>query len=216
MVAEVQTLPQAEPSPLVDRPLTFARMPDPPGLEPPGSCPRRVQQQLDLLLLAIEALDLGGAEAIPYSALRQGFEAILGSQSSRKIALWRLRATNPLRNVARREPLSLDEARVLLSIVGDLAGRLTVPIRQLTMAREKLDAQGLSLNHHFRWADYLDRFRAHFRARMNPRRAAAIPYYRDDAALDALAISLLDRLLFAAGTAGVERLWMSLFDGEVA
>ena len=33
--------------------------------------------------------------------------------------------------------------------------------------------------------------------------------------LDRLALSLLEQLLFCTGTAGMQRFWMSLFDGEV-
>jgi hypothetical protein len=39
--------------------------------------------------------------------------------------------------------------------------------------------------------------------------------YREDGKLDELAISLLNQLIFCTGTSGMERLWISLFDGEV-
>ena len=38
----------------------------------------------------------------------------------------------------------------------------------------------------------------------------------DDEKLNQLALNLLSQLLFYTGTAGTQRLWNSLFDGEVA
>jgi len=62
--------------------------------------------------------------------------------------------------------------------------------------------------------EYLERFRVHFRSRMNPRRSTVVAYSSDDK-LNALALDLLAKLLFCTGTAGMSRFWISLFDGEV-
>ncbi|HEY9689374.1 MAG TPA: DUF3038 domain-containing protein [Coleofasciculaceae cyanobacterium] len=190
-------------------PPVLDRLPDLPVKD--GECPRRARQQLDLMLLAIEALDLSGSEAILYCAQELGLESLVGN----RVNLWRLRATNPLRRAVQRQPLTLAEAKALATIVVYLAKRLTVLIRQLLLACERLEAQNLSFEHHFRLADYLERFRAHFRARMNPRRSAVTAYSTDEA-LNALALRLLEQLLYCSATAGLERFWISLFDGEVA
>jgi Protein of unknown function (DUF3038) len=50
---------------------------------------------------------------------------------------------------------------------------------------------------------------------MNPNRVAIAAYKPQDK-LDALALGLLNQVLLCTGTAGVERLWASLFDGEIA
>jgi hypothetical protein len=50
---------------------------------------------------------------------------------------------------------------------------------------------------------------------MNPRRAGVISYSTDDK-LDELAVELLQQLLLCSGVLGPQRLWSSLFDGEVA
>ncbi len=190
-------------------PPVLDRLPDLPVKD--GECPRRCRQQLDLMLLAIEALDLSGSEAILYCAQELGLESIIGN----RVNLWRLRATNPLRRAVQRQPLTLAEAKALAMIVVYLAKRLTILTRQLLLACERLEAQNLSFEHHFRLADYLERFRAHFRARMNPRRSA-VTVYSSDEALNALALRLLEQLLYCSATAGLERFWISLFDGEVA
>jgi hypothetical protein len=184
-------------------------LPSPPV--PEDACPRRARLQIDLMLLAIEALDLGGSEAI----LAMVRELELQDIVKNRVVLWRLRSTNPLRRLSQRRPLTLAEGKALVIISCYLARRLTVLIRQLLLAHQQLSEKGLSLEHHFRLSDYLERFRAHFRSRMNPRRALVATYSSDER-LNELALNLLAQLLFCTGTYGMQRFWISLFDGEVA
>ncbi len=174
-------------------------------------CPRRARTQIDLMLLAIEALDLSGSEAILMTAQELELQNVIKN----RVNLWRLRSTNPLRRYSQRRSLTLLEAKALVIVGCYLARRLTVLIRQLLLAYQQLSDKQLSMDHHFRLAEYLERFRAHFRARMNPRRAA-VAIYNSDEKLDELALSLLTQLLFCTGTYGTQRFWASLFDGEVA
>lgn len=177
---------------------------------PDGVCPRRARQQIDLILLAIEALDLGGSEAILWASRELELQDIIKN----RVVAWRLRATNPMRRNSQRQPLSLIEAKALVMVICHLAEQLATVIRQLLLAYEQLTEKQLSLDHSPRLANYLERFRAHFRARMNPKRTTVMAY--DDEKLNQLALSLLSQLLFYTGTAGTQRLWNSLFDGEVA
>ncbi|MGB3135795.1 MAG: DUF3038 domain-containing protein [Nodosilinea sp.] len=181
-----------------------------PGLSN-DECPRRARIQLDLLLLAIEALDLGGGEAMLTISRELALEGLVKS----RVHLWLLRGTNPMRRYSQRRPLQIEEAKALVVIICTLARRLTVLVRQLVVGYQQLSEKQLSLEHHFRLADYLSRFRSHFRARMNPRRAGVIAYSTDEK-LDELAIQLLQQLLLCSGVLGPQRLWSSLFDGEVS
>lgn len=190
------------------KPLILDALQDPPLSK--TLCPRRPQVDLDLLLLAVEALDIGGSQAILMAAQQLDLQAVVGG----RVRLWLMRSTNPMRRNSQRRPLTLVEAKALTVLVCHLAKRLTVLIRQLLLGYQQLSDRQLALEHHFRLADYLKRFRSHFRARMNPRRAGVIVYDTDEK-LDALAVSLLQRLLFCTGTEGPQRLWVSLFDGEV-
>ncbi|HEY9647332.1 MAG TPA: DUF3038 domain-containing protein [Chroococcidiopsis sp.] len=178
---------------------------------PEGACPRRARMQIDLLLLAIEALDLGGSESFLAIAKELELQSIIRN----RVSLWKLRSSNPLRRFSQRDPMSFSAAKALVLITCYQARRLTILIRQLLIAHQQLDEKQLSADHHFRLAEYLERFRAHFRARMNPKRAAVMAYNTDEK-LNALALSLLNKLLFCTGTSGVQRLWVSLFDGEVS
>lgn len=132
-----------------------------------------------------------------------------------RVVLWRLRCTNPWRRSYSRRSLELEEAKAMVVITSHLARRMTVLIRQLLMAYQQLSEKQLPLEHHLRLSEYFERFRTHFRSRMNPRRAKVIAYSSDEK-LNELALSLLNQLLFCTGTSGMQRFWISLFDGEVA
>lgn len=197
--------PSAEPS----IPVILGNLPDPAIAD--QTCPRRAMIEIDLMLLAIEALELEGSEAILLTSKELELDEIIKD----RVTLWRLRNTNPLRRHNQRRSLTLVEAKALVVVGCYMARRLTVLIRQLLLAYQQLQEQQLSMEHHFRLNDYLERFRAHFRSRMNPRRAAVAENYSDER-LNQLALNLLTELLFCTGTYGIQRFWFSLFDGEVA
>ncbi len=174
-------------------------------------CPRRARVQIDMLLLAIEALDLGGSEALLATAKELELQDIVKN----RVALWRLRSSNPLRrHGSQRRELTQPEAKAMVLIGCSLARRLTALVRQLLLAAQQINEKELSFDHHFRLAEYLERFRAHFRSRMNSKRAAVMLYDSDEK-LNDLALNLLRQLLFCTGTSGAQRIWFSLFDGEV-
>ncbi|ERN40049.1 protein of unknown function (DUF3038) [Rubidibacter lacunae KORDI 51-2] len=174
-------------------------------------CSPHVQQRIDLFLLALEALELGGSERMLVAARDLQLQSLV----SNRVVLWRLRCTNPWRRSYARRSLTQAEAKALTLVATRRAKQLTVAIRQLVMVQTQLRDKKLTINSHVRLTQYLDRFSAHFRGRMNPRRAKVAMYLGDRAQLDALALLLLSRLLFLTGTTGAQRLWSSLFDGEI-
>lgn len=201
---QVDSLPLRSDPPILDT------LPNPPLAD--ETCPRRARLQLDLLLLAIEALDLGGSEAFLAIARDLGLQGVIKN----RVSLWRIRSTNPFRRNSQRRPLTFSEAKSLVLVICNLSRRLTGLVRQLLLADQQLREKGLSAERHSpRLATYLERFRAHFRARMNPKRSGVIAYSTDEK-LNDLAMTLLGQLLFCTGTSGPQRLWNSLFDGEVS
>lgn len=183
-------------------------LPDP-AIEGQG-CPRTTRVQIDLILLAIEALELGGSEAILGFADELDLKGIIKD----RVNLWRMRSTNPLRRANIRRPLTITEAKALTIIASYLARRLTVTIRQMLMIYQQMNEKQIPLEQNLRLSNYLERFRTHFKSRMNPRRSGFMALTSDEK-LDELAMSLLGKLLFCTGTAGMQRFWISLFDGEV-
>jgi hypothetical protein len=189
-------------------PMILDTLPDP-ATEGQG-CPRRTRVQIDLILLAIEALELGGSEAILAFAEELDLKGIIKD----RVNLWRMRSSNPLRRAHMRRPLSIMEAKALVVIACYIARRLTVVIRQLLMIYQQMNEKQIPLEQNLRLANYLERFRTHFKSRMSSRRSGALALTSDEK-LDDLAINLLGQLLFCTGTAGMQRFWISLFDGEV-
>jgi hypothetical protein len=179
---------------------------------PAKGCSPRTQQQIDLLLLALEALELGGSEQMLAMARQLGIEKII----KHRVNLWRLRCSNPWRRSYTREDLSLEQAKALVIIAAYRAKELMVIIRQLLVAEQQMREKNLPVDNHFRLSEYLERFRAHFRSRMNSRRAKVSAYIASEEQLNELALSLLNKLLFCTGSRGMQRVWFSLFDGEVA
>ena len=189
-------------------PMILDTLPDP-AIEGQG-CPRRARVEIDLILLAIEALELGGSEAILAFAEELDLKGIIKD----RVNLWRMRSSNPLRRAHIRRSLSIVEAKALVIIACYLARRLTAVIRQLLVIYQQLSEKQIPLEQNLRLSSYLERFRAHFKSRMNPRRSSVLALNSDED-LDRLAIELLAKLRFCTGTAGMQRLWISLFDGEV-
>jgi hypothetical protein len=173
-------------------------------------CPRRAKLEIDLMLIALEALELGSAEQMLVVAKELGLEGIVKN----RLSLWRMRSTNPLRRAHNRRILKLNEAKAMVTIACQLSKRMTVTIRQLLMEYQHLNARALPPDCNYRLSEYLDVFRAHFRSRMNPRRSLVVTYGDDDR-LNELAVDLLSKLLFCTGTSGMQRFWVSLFDGEL-
>ncbi|MDJ0746487.1 MAG: DUF3038 domain-containing protein [Xenococcaceae cyanobacterium MO_167.B27] len=174
-------------------------------------CSARTQQEIDLLLLAIEALELGASEKMLATVKKLELEEIIPN----RVALWRIRSSNPWRRSYTRDFLTLNQAKALVILIGDRAKQLMVLIRQLLVVQQQMKAKQLPLENHFRLSEYLERFRAHFRSRMNPRRTKVSLLLASEAELNDLAMSYLEKLLFCTGTKGMERVWFSLFDGEV-
>lgn len=175
-------------------------------------CALRIQQQLDLMLLAIEALDLQATKHIMETVKELGLEKIINN----RIALWRLRCSNPWRRSYTRTSLTLEQAKALVIIISRMAKYLSVPIRQLLLAEQQMRNKGLPVDNNYLLSEYLERFRSHFGSRMNPRRAKVMVCLAIEDELNEVALSVLNQLLFCTGTTGMQRFWISLFDGEVA
>jgi len=155
-----------------------------------GVCSPQIQQKIDLLLLAIEALELGGSEYMLELAKELGLRSLIKN----RVVLWRLRCSNPWRRSYTRNNLTFEEGKALVTIASKMAQRLTVSIRELLLAEQHIRSKGLALEQHFRLSDYLERFRAHFRSRMNPRRTKVAAYLASEEELNELALSLLKKL----------------------
>ena len=171
-------------------------------IQPDQAQLENIKTQLDLVLLALEALTGIGSEAMLKAAAELGLEAVVGD----RVSLWRLRQSNPLRRgTGGRKKLDIEEARSLVFISCHLAHQHQTTIRQAVALLEQMASEGLPPYHTPLLGDYIDQFTNTYQDRMA---ADTLPAET----LADLALKLLVDLLFYSGQQGTRRLWMALLD----
>ena len=176
--------------------LPLNQAPDPAQLD-------NIKAQLDLVLLALEALAGIGSEAMLQAATELKVESLVGD----RVALWRLRQSNPLRKgQGGRKKLDVEEARALVLISCHLARQHHELIRRAVALLEQMAEQGREPHQAALLGDYLDRFTNAYEERMEEDKAVSA------AGLTNLALKLLIDLLFYSVANGSRRLWLALID----
>ena len=164
---------------------------------------RRGLERLDLLLLAVEALDLNGGEAMLWMSEQLGFTTLFPN----RVEFWKRRCTNPLRRTTRRDPLAPAESEALIRILCGMADRLYPLLRALLTSAEPPEITQQ------RWGLFQARLAELVRERMNPRRGGVHNLLDPEAGFP-LRRQLIQTLALAAGEGGVERLRASLLDAS--
>lgn len=160
-----------------------------------------IKAQLDLVLMAIEALTQIGSDAVLAAAKVLQLEQAL----SDRVGLWRLRQASPLRKGQGRKKLDIEEARALVLVVCHLATGHHEKIRQAVATLEQLSAQNEPPHRAALLGDYLDNFNNMYCDRM------AEPMPSTDT-LTQLSLRLLIDLLFYSAAGGERQLWLALLD----
>ena len=161
-----------------------------------------IKTQIDLVLLALEAIAGIGSEAMLQAARELGVEAMV----SDRVSLWRLRQSNPLRKGSGgRKKLDVEEARSLVLVSCHLAQSHHSKIRQAVELLERVTAEDLPPHRNPILGDYLDRFTNIYEDRMEVTGSSID-------SMTQLAFKLLIDLLFYSGSQGSQRLWMLLLD----
>lgn len=197
------SLPPKSPSDL------FSILPDMPLKS--NYCSPAISEQIDLMLTALEALTVGGIDQMMNISQQLELDKLIRN----RIFLWRLRCTNPLRRSYRRNQLTQLEAKALVLIIHHFAQSLQLEIRQRLIDAQLMQDKKLPVDTHFQLSEYLEKFKNYFKRRMNPRRVKVNNYLTSETDLNEIALSLLTKLLFCTGSRGSERLWVTLFDGEI-
>lgn len=165
-----------------------------------------IKAQLDLVLLALEALAGIGSEAMLQAAAQLKLE----DQVADRVTLWRLRQSSPLRKGSGgRKKLDVEEARSLVLICCYLAKQHHELIRRAVALLEQVTEQNRPPHHVALLGDYLDQFANTYQERMQD---------GDDLSTDQLthlSLKLLIDLLFYSTSGGVRRLWLALLDRSV-
>lgn len=162
-----------------------------------------IKAQLDLVLLALEALADIGSEAMLRAAVDLKIEAMVAD----RVALWRLRQSSPLRKgQGGRKKLDVEEARALVLISCYLAKQNQELIRRAVGLLEQLAEQNREPHQAALIGDYLDTFCNTYQERMEDGESVSPD------TLTHLALKLLIDLLFYSGPGGSRRLWLALMD----
>jgi hypothetical protein len=176
--------------------LPLATLPDPDQLD-------NIKAQLDLVLLALEALAGIGSEAMLQAAIALNLEAVVAD----RVALWRLRQSSPLRKgQGGRKKLDVEEARALVLICCYLAKEHQELIRRAVTLLEQVTEQNREPHQVSLLGDYLDRFHNMYQERMEENNTITPNN------LTHLALKLLIDLLFYSVPNGARRLWLALLD----
>lgn len=162
-----------------------------------------IKTQLDLVLLALEALAGIGSEAMLQAAAQLNLE----SKVSDRVALWRLRQSNPLRKgEGGRKKLDVEEARALVFISCHLARQHQERIRRAVALLEQVSQNNEAPHKAALLGDYIDAFSNTYQERMEEDTNLSAD------ALAQLALKLLIDLLFYSSPGGHRRLWLALLD----
>lgn len=172
------------------------KQPDPSQLD-------NIKAQLDLVLLALEALVGIGSEAMLQAATELNLESMVAD----RVALWRLRQSSPLRKgQGGRKKLDVEEARALVLISCHLAKQDQELIRRAVALLEQMAEQNREPHQTALLGDYLDRFNNLYQERMDDGDNVSPQI------LTQLALKLLIDLLFYSASNGPRRLWLALLD----
>ncbi len=161
---------------------------------------RKAYERLDLMLLAIEAIDIKGHQVIISAVEALGLE----KDFPNLVEVWKFRCQNPLRKTPERAFASNEKIHSLIILLSFLSDYFYPRIRQLLSSKEPAD------ENEKRWNEYKLRLNDLISERMNTGRAAIKRYLQgyDQSFYKDLIIGLA----LSSGTGGVHRLHSSLLD----
>ena len=105
-------------------------------------------QRLDLLLLALETIDLNGADSLYSLSSKLQLTKLIPN----KVSIWKLRNNNPLRNSFNNNNIKLDEFEALIKLTAEMAKFLYPYIRQILQSRDDLPRYPKA------WNDFKNRY----------------------------------------------------------
>ena len=162
-----------------------------------------IKTHLDLILVALEALAGITSEAMLQAAKKLNLESVVAD----RVALWRLRQSNPLRKSSGgRKKLDVEEARSIVLIICHLAQEKQELIRRAVNLLEQVFQQSQPPHRTALLGDYFDNFTNIYQERMEEGENTSPEI------LEQLSCKLLFDLLFYSTSKGHHRLWLALLD----
>jgi Protein of unknown function (DUF3038) len=185
------------PSPAQNREdLSLSQTPDAQQLD-------NIKTHLDLILMALESIASIGSDAILQAAQKLNLDSVVAD----RVALWRLRQSNPLRKSSGgRKKLDVEEAQSLVLIISYLAQQHQELIRRACSLLEQMTEQNQQPHRSALLGNYLDAFCNTYEERMEEINTVSTEN------LYHLGLKLLIDLLFYSSANGHRRLWLALLD----
>ena len=162
---------------------------------------RKGMERLDLLLLAIESLEINASATMISIAKNLGLADIFPNS----VELWKKRCYNPYRKAFRRGCLTNQEVEAFVLLISSMAERLYPYIRQLLSSKESQ-----TLNQQ-RWDLINEKMDNLIANRMNLRKAHVLKLLKPENRYIHFR-QIIISLSLASGPGGIDRLRASLFD----
>ena len=166
-----------------------------------NSMSRDSLQQIDLLLLLIEAIEVNASQSMLLTSQKIGISKHLPNH----VELWKIRCNNPLRKTPRRNTTTKEEIQSLILLISAMSDRLYPVLRKLLSKKEP------EVENQKRWNALNDKFTNLISERMNIKRAPIRKVIRQG---DNFSFSrqLVLTLALASGPSGAIRLGASMSD----
>ena len=163
---------------------------------------RHAIEKLDLLLLAVEALDI----TAPY-VLAQTYQRIEGSSRfSNSVDIWKSRCHNPMRKFARNSPIQREYFEALLILLSSMSQNFYPQIRELISTKTP------DSRRNYKWNQFCLRFDELINERLNIRREAVKTYLARSSKSEKFYKKILVTLALSSGPNGANRLSSAGFD----
>ena len=105
-------------------------------------------QRIDLLLLALETIDLNGSETFFLISNRFNLNDVLPN----KVTIWKLRNNNPMRKSFNNGNISIKEFEALIKLTSEMSKLLYPYIRQILQSRDDINKNSQP------WNEFKDRY----------------------------------------------------------
>ena len=114
-------------------------------------------ERLDLLLLAIETIDLNGSESMFSIVNKLNLQDVLSS----KVQIWKLRCNNPIRKSFINNKIKLNEFDALIKLTVEMSKYLYPYIREILSSKDNYNVNPML------WNDFKIRYRDLIAERFN-------------------------------------------------
>ena len=162
---------------------------------------RKGMERLDLLILAIETLEINASDKMLALSKQLGLQEIFPNS----VELWKKRCYNPYRRTYRRGNLSNDEVEAFILLISVMADRLYPFIRQLLSSRES------EILNNERWNLFNLKMKQSIKQSMDQNKSHIAKIINSDN--NSLFFrNILFTLSLSSGPGGIDRLRASLFD----